>query len=85
VSATLVARAVQSVNAPVRQLAHQLLDHNGRYGHAFENLILALIVLSLISVGLETLSGLPAWASQVLKVGEIIIVAVFSFEYLLRI
>src|ERR1700729_1287932 len=82
---SLVGRAARSVNAPVQQLAHQLLEHDGRYAHAFENLILALIVLSLVSVGLETLSGLPAWATLVLKIGEIVIVAVFSFEYLLRI
>jgi sigma-B regulation protein RsbU (phosphoserine phosphatase) len=82
---SLVGRAAQSVNAPVRQLAHLLLEHDGRYAHAFENLILALIVLSLVSVGLETLSGLPVWATLVLKIGEIVIVAVFSFEYLLRI
>ena len=82
---SLVGRAVQSVNAPVRQLAQLLLERDGPYAQAFENLILALIVVSLVSVGLETLSGLPAWATLVLKVGEIVVVAVFSFEYLLRI
>src|SRR5258708_18768489 len=35
---SLVGRAVQSVNAPVRQLAHLLLEHDGRYAQAFENL-----------------------------------------------
>src|SRR5258707_3301879 len=82
---SLVGRAVQSVNAPLRQLAQLLLERDGPYAQAFENLILALIVLSLVSVGLETLSGLPAWATRVLKIGEIVVVAVFSFEYLLRI
>ena len=82
---SLIGRAVQSVNAPVRQLAHLLLERDGPYAQAFENLILALIVLSLVSVGLETLSGFPAWVKLVLKIGEIVIVAVFSFEYLLRI
>src|SRR5258708_23842099 len=81
----LVGRAAQSVNAPVRELANVLLERDGPYAQAFENLILALIVLSLVSVGLETLSGLPAWATRVLKIGEIVVVAVFSFEYLLRI
>ena len=82
---SLVGRAAQSVNAPVRQLAYLLLERDGRYAQAFENLILALIVLSLVSVGLETLSGLPAWATLALKIGEIVIVAVFSFEYVLRV
>ena len=84
-NASLVGRAVQSVNAPVRQLAQLLLERDGPYAHAFENLILALIVVSLVSVGLETLSGLPAWVTPMLKVGEIVVVAVFSFEYLLRV
>ncbi len=82
---SLVGRAVQHVSAPVRQLAQLLLERDGPYAQAFENLILALIVLSLVSVGLETLPGLPAWAALVLKIGEIVVVAVFSFEYLLRI
>ena len=60
---TVLGRAVQSVNAPVRQLAQLLLERDGPYAHAFENLILALIVVSLVSVGLETLSGLPAWVT----------------------
>ena len=82
---SLVGRAAESVSAPVRQLAHLLLERDGPYAHAFENLILALIVISLVSVGLETLSGLPAWVTPVLRIGEIVVVAVFSFEYLLRI
>jgi len=82
---SLVGRGVQTFGASLRQLAQLLLERDGAYAQAFENLILALIVLSLVSVGLETLSGLPAWATMVLKVGEIVIVAVFSFEYLLRI
>jgi serine phosphatase RsbU (regulator of sigma subunit) len=82
---SLVGRAAQSVSAPVRQLAQLLIERDGPYAQAFENLIFALIVLSVVSIGLETLSGLPAWATLALKVGEIIVVAVFSFEYLLRI
>ena len=61
---SLVGRTVQSASAPVRQLAQLLLERDGPYAHAFENLILALIVLSLVSVGLESLAGLPAWANR---------------------
>src|SRR5260370_4450317 len=82
---TGVGETGQSVKGPVGQLAELLVERDGPYAQAFENLMLALIVLSLVSVGLETLSGLPAWATRVLKIGEIVVVAVFSFEYLLRI
>ncbi len=55
------------------------------YARAFENLILVLIVFSVASVGIETMPGLPAWATRVLHVGEIVVVGVFSLEYVLRI
>ena len=84
-SAVLARRAADSVTAPVRALADVLLERDGRYARAFENLILTLIVLSVVSVGLEALSGLPGWASEALRISEIVIVAIFSFEYLLRI
>ena len=69
----------------VRRLANLLLERDGPYARAFENLILALIVLSIVSVGLEATSGLPGWVSSALRVTEIAVVAVFSFEYVLRI
>jgi hypothetical protein len=52
---------------------------------AFENLILAPIALSILSVGMETAGGLPGWLRQALRIEEIVVVAVFSLEYLLRI
>jgi sigma-B regulation protein RsbU (phosphoserine phosphatase) len=78
-------RATQAVTAPVRRLAELLLLRRGRYARAFENLILALIVLSVVSIGLEVIPGLPDWAMRAMRVEEIIVVAVFSLEYLLRI
>jgi len=42
-------------------------------------------VLSVASVGLEATGDLPRWAARALHVGEIVVVAVFSLEYLLRI
>lgn len=62
-----------------------LLESRGPYARAFENLILALIVLSVASIGLESIPGLPGWAVQALRASEIVIVTVFTFEYLLRI
>jgi hypothetical protein len=62
-----------------------LLLRRGPYARAFENLILALIVLSVVSIGVEAIPGLPDWAMRAMRVEEIIVVAVFSLEYLLRI
>jgi phosphoserine phosphatase RsbU/P len=78
-------RATQAVTAPVRGLAGLLLLRPGPYARAFENLILALIVLSVASIGVEAIPGLPAWATRALRIEEIAVVAVFSLEYLLRI
>jgi sigma-B regulation protein RsbU (phosphoserine phosphatase) len=57
----------------------------GPYAEAFENLIVALIILSIASIGVAAIPGLPAWADRALRIEEIVVVAVFSFEYLLRI
>lgn len=72
------------VPTKLQQLAEQLFDRDGAYARAFDNLILALIVVSVLSVGLESMSGLPGWLRQALRVEEIVVVAVFTFEYLLR-
>ena len=78
-------RAAQALTAPVRGLAELLLLRRGGYARAFENLILALIVLSVASIGVEAMPGLPDWAIRALRAEEIVVVAVFSLEYLLRI
>ena len=57
----------------------------GPYAHAFERLILGLIVFSVASIGLEAIPGLPHWATRALAITELAVVAVFSIEYLLRI
>ena len=77
-------RAVRSAGTAVRECAQRLLRPDRPFGRAFENLILALIVLSVASVLLEATPGLPAWAKQAFHIEEIIVVSVFSFEYLLR-
>lgn len=61
------------------------MGEEGPYARAFENLILVLIVVSVMSVALEATEALPRWAAEVLRIAEIVIVAVFSFEYLMRI
>jgi sigma-B regulation protein RsbU (phosphoserine phosphatase) len=53
-------------------------------GRRFDQLILGLIVLSIVSIGIESMPRLPAWLAQTLRIEEIVVVAVFSLEYLLR-
>ena len=76
-----VTRATRGLHA----LANAFIGRGGRYARAFENLILGLIIFSIASIGIEAIPNLPAWAVAVLRVAEIVVVAVFSFEYLLRI
>jgi sigma-B regulation protein RsbU (phosphoserine phosphatase) len=78
-------RAVQSARAALRERAEALLRTDRPFGRAFENLILALIVLSVASVIVEATPGLPAWTKPVFHVEELIVVVVFSLEYLLRV
>jgi serine phosphatase RsbU (regulator of sigma subunit) len=83
-NAVPAAPADKPLKKRMRVLAGSLLLRDGAYARAFDNLILALIVLSVISVGLESIPGLPPWAVRALRIEEIIVVSVFSFEYLLR-
>ena len=78
-------RAPQTLSERVRGFAQLLLLRPGPWARAVEHLILVLIVLSVISIGLEAMPGLPYWASRALYVEELVVVAVFSLEYLLRI
>jgi sigma-B regulation protein RsbU (phosphoserine phosphatase) len=72
-------------SGPVQRLAALLLVGPGPYARAFENLILGLIVLSVASIGVAAIPSLPGWVTPALRVEEVIVVVVFSFEYLLRI
>lgn len=78
-------RLLGAVRAKVRGLAQMLVESRGPYARAFENLILALIVFSVASIGVESIPDLPAWVTRALWLAEIVVVAVFTFEYLLRI
>lgn len=55
-----------------------------RLGRAFDLTIQALIVVSLVSFSLDTLPNLPGWALRLLSVVEVMTVAAFTVEYLLR-
>jgi len=78
-------RAFETLTAPVKQLAELLLVRPGPWSRAFENLIVALIVVSIASIGVAAIPELPEWALVALRIEEIGVVAFFSFEYLLRI
>lgn len=69
----------------VRGFADLLLVRRGPYAYAFENLTLTLILVSVASIGVEALPGLPGWLEGALRWGEILIAVIFSVEYVLRI
>jgi sigma-B regulation protein RsbU (phosphoserine phosphatase) len=85
ISRSRALRAVQTARAALRERAEALLRTDRPFGRAFENLIMALIVLSVASVIVEATPGLPAWTKPVFHVEELIVVVVFSLEYLLRV
>ena len=82
---TPVLRWANAVRAKVRGFAQLLVEGRGRYARAFENIILALVIFSIASIGVESIPDLPEWARRALHVAEIVVVAIFTFEYLLRI
>jgi serine phosphatase RsbU (regulator of sigma subunit) len=82
---TPVLRWGEAVSARIRGLAQSLVAGRGPYARAFENLILALVIFSIASIGVESIPGLPEWATRALHVAEVVVVAIFSLEYLLRI
>jgi len=75
-------RSAKTLRGTLRQVVDG--DHP-RYGRAFELLIQALIVVSLVSVALASLPDLPANLRVALRWEEIVVVAVFTVEYILRI
>lgn len=67
------------------KIGSALEGHHPGLGRRVELTLLGIVALAAILMGLETLPGLPSWASQILLVAEIVIVAIFTAEYLLRI
>ena len=62
----------------------RLFDPATTSGYIFEIFTLSLIVLSAISIGLETVPDLPEWSTRVFVIEEVIIVGIFTLEYVLR-
>jgi phosphoserine phosphatase RsbU/P len=84
-SAAPAEHAIQAMPGRLHALAELLIVRRGPYAEVFENLIVALIIVSIASIGVAAIPGLPGWAEHALRIEEIVVVAVFSFEYLLRI
>lgn len=55
-----------------------------RAGRTFDLVVLALIVISLVALSVETLPGLPAAATAALRLVEAVITVLFTLEYGLR-
>ena len=63
---------------------NKLFDEEGTIGRVFSFAITTLIVLSIIAFCLETLPELSEWERSALTVFEVVVVIIFSAEYLLR-
>lgn len=66
-------------------LYNLVVDNTTRYGRVFDLAIQFLIILSLISFSIETLPNLDTGTIYVLNRFELICVAIFSVEYVLRV
>lgn len=66
-------------------LKHIIEDSDTPSGRAFDLAIQFLIILSLVSFSIETLPDLSEITKQVLNIAEVIIVLIFTVEYLLRV
>ena len=65
---------------------HGLLEgEHRRYGRIILYVLYGLIIFSTLSIGIETMPDLPEWVRSALVVAEVVTVAVFTVEYVLRI
>jgi len=72
---------------PLRRLRlRRILDgEDERLGRPVGFAIQALIISSVLTISLETLPNMPAWALRAFGIEELIVVAIFLAEYLARI
>ncbi len=56
-----------------------------KWSHRFDYTIMAFIMLSMITMSLETLPGISPTTIQVFNVIELVIVGIFTTEYILRV
>ena len=84
-STATVPNAERPEAGTLKALAAKLVQGEGLAARRFDNFILALIIVSLLSIGLEAIAGLPAWARSALRIEELVVVSIFALEYVLRI
>ncbi len=77
-------RAAEGERSLRARLRRMLEDVHSPAGRRFALLVQGLILLSVISISLDTFSGLPAGLRQALHGLDIAIILLFSAEYLLR-
>jgi len=65
-------------------LRHMIEETDTIWGRAFDIFIQCLIILSLVTFSIETLPGLSNRSMVVLRWIEVVTVAIFSLEYILR-
>jgi|TARA_Y100000310_G_scaffold343685_1_gene452474 voltage-gated potassium channel len=69
----------------VRQIAKKMVDDTDTLsGRVFNYVIYILIILSLVSFSIETLPGIPEDLDTVLGYLEVVVILIFTLEYLLR-
>lgn len=67
-----------------KHLEMALDGRNAGLGHYIELFLSAVIIYSTIGMGLVTLPGLPQWMREFLLASDIVIVAIFTLEYVFR-
>jgi voltage-gated potassium channel len=68
-----------------RARLHQIIfESDTRAGRAFDVALIALIVISVFVVSVETIAGLPAAAYRSLRAAEWVLTGLFTVEYVLR-
>ncbi|PHR50320.1 MAG: voltage-gated potassium channel [Cycloclasticus sp.] len=70
---------------PIKSKIRSLIDNTDtKSGKAFALLIQSLIIVSLVSFSIDTLPNLSSTTKELLYAIEVITVAIFTFEYLIR-
>ena len=69
----------------IKKMRHIVEERDTISGRIFDYVVQSLIVISLISFSIETLPDLPANMRRLLRIVEILTVAAFTVEYLLRV
>jgi voltage-gated potassium channel len=71
----------------MKQKIYKLVEkgsHGSKVNLIFDYFIIVLIILNIIAVALDTLTGLPEHFLKIMKIFEIVSIGIFSIEYLMR-